>query len=474
MVLQAKRVLEDVGDITVLIEDEDHLVRAGRPGAGDHVVRGGVQRGRGGHLVEGVRLYHRPEGTPAETRLHLLHRLVGADLHGLLGRVGLVDLRDDVVVVFDRVDHRVDVAAVVVQVGLERGQIVRLRVADRVGEGAQLGDADLAVGCGLGVLGVRGRHGQRGGHVDAGLLDCQRVCPQRLFFGLCDVGVRAVGQGEDRGDADDADGPREGGHEGAALLRHQVVEGEGQGGQEAHRRAARGLGLAPVLGGGHEGVGVGDDAAVGQLDDAGRVLVGQLGVVRDHDNEAVAGHVAQQVHDLHARLGVEGAGGFVGQQDLGVVDEGARDGDALHLSARHLRGLLVDVVLQADTLKSIEGALAALGAGNTREGQGQLDVRENALVRDQVVGLENEANAVVAVGVPVARLVVLRRNTVDDEVAALKTIEPTDDVEHRRLARAGLAQHGHKLVVAERHGDLVERHLHEVGGLVGLDDLLEL
>ena len=132
------------------------------------------------------------------------------------------------------------------------------------------------------------------------------------------------------------------------------------------------------------------------------------------------------------------------------------------------------MVLQADTLKSIEGALAALGAGNTREGQGQLDVRENALVRDQVVGLENEANAVVAVGVPVARLVVLRRNTVDDEVAALKTIEPTDDVEHRRLARAGLAQHGHKLVVAERHGDLVERHLHEVGGLVGLDDLLEL
>ena len=95
-------------------------------------------------------------------------------------------------------------------------------------------------------------------------------------------------------------------------------------------------------------------------------------------------------------------------------------------------------------------------------------------MRDQVVGLENEANAVVAVGVPVARLVVLRRNTVDDEVAALKTIEPTDDVEHRRLARAGLAQHSHKLVVAGRHGDLVERHLHEVGGLVGLDDLLEL
>ena len=95
-------------------------------------------------------------------------------------------------------------------------------------------------------------------------------------------------------------------------------------------------------------------------------------------------------------------------------------------------------------------------------------------MRDQVVGLEDEADAVVAVGVPVAGLVVLHRNAVDDEVTTLETVEASDDVEHRRLTGAGLTQHGHKLVVAERHGDLVERHLHEVGGLVGLDDLLEL
>ena len=196
--------------------------------------------------------------------------------------------------------------------------------------------------------------------------------------------------------------------------------------------------------------------------------------MRDHDDEAVAGHVAQQVHDLHAGCGVEGTGRFVGQQNLGVVDEGARDGDTLHLAARHLRGLLVDVVLQADAFKGIEGALAALGAGDTGQGEGQLDVGQDTLVWDQVVGLEDEADAVVAVGVPVAGLVVLRRNTVDDEVAALEAVEAADDVEHRRLAGAGLAQHGHKLVVAERHGDLVERHLHEVGGLIGLDDLLEL
>ena len=96
----------------------------------------------------------------------------------------------------------------------------------------------------------------------------------------------------------------------------------------------------------------------------------QLGVVRHHDDEAVAGHVAQQVHDLHARLRVEGAGGLVGQKDLRVIDEGARDGDALHLAARHLRGLLVDVVLQANARQCVEGALATLGARDARQGQG--------------------------------------------------------------------------------------------------------
>ena len=229
MVFQPQGVFEEVGDVAVLVQDQDDLVRAARPGSGDHVVRGGIQRGRGGHLIEGVRQHHRPEGTRAETGFHLLHRLVGADLHGRLGRVGLVDLRDDVVVVLDRVDHRVDAAAVIVQVGLEGGQVVGLRIADRVGEGAQLRDADLAVGRGLRILRVRGRHGQRGRHVDAGFLDRQRIRAQRLLFSFRDIGVGAVGQREDRGDADDADGPREGGHEGAALLRHQVVGRQRQG-----------------------------------------------------------------------------------------------------------------------------------------------------------------------------------------------------------------------------------------------------
>ena len=56
-------------------------------------------------------------------------------------------------------------------------------------------------------------------------------------------------------------------------------------------------------------------------------------------------------------------------------------------------------------------------------------------MRDQVVGLENEANAVVAVGVPIARLVVLRRDSVDDQVTTLEAVQAANDVEHRRFTR---------------------------------------
>ena len=56
--------------------------------------------------------------------------------------------------------------------------------------------------------------------------------------------------------------------------------------------------------------------------------------MRDHDDEALPRDLLDQFHDLHARFGIERARRFVGEQDLGVVDEGAGDGDPLHLPAR--------------------------------------------------------------------------------------------------------------------------------------------
>ncbi len=171
-----------------------------------------------------------------------------------------------------------------------------------------------------------------------------------------------------------------------------------------------------------------------EVDDARGVLVGKVGVVRDHDDQAVLGDLLEQVHDLHGGGGVKGAGGLVGKEDLRVVDEGAGDGHALHLAARELVGKLVDVLPQADLLERLPGSLLALGGRDAREREGELDVLQDGLVRDEVVALEHEADAVVAVGVPVVVLVLLGGDAIDDEVAGIEVVEAADDVEHRGLA----------------------------------------
>ena len=62
--------------------------------------------------------------------------------------------------------------------------------------------------------------------------------------------------------------------------------------------------------------------------------------------------LVEERHDLVAGLGVEVAGGFVGEDDGGLVDEGAGDGDALTLTAGELVGLVHHAAAEADGLEN--------------------------------------------------------------------------------------------------------------------------
>ena len=84
-------------------------------------------------------------------------------------------------------------------------------------------------------------------------------------------------------------------------------------------------------------------------------LAGNVGFVRDEHNGVAAGMQAlEHRHDFDAGLRVEIPGRLVGEQDGRIVDERARDGDALALTARQL-------------VRTMGGAL------------GELDLRERAL-----------------------------------------------------------------------------------------------
>ena len=74
--------------------------------------------------------------------------------------------------------------------------------------------------------------------------------------------------------------------------------------------------------------------------------------------------VADQLKDLARRLGVERAGRFVAQQNLGVRRQRAGNGDALLLTAGELRGIGLRLVGQADRLQKLLRARSRLTAAD--------------------------------------------------------------------------------------------------------------
>ena len=176
----------------------------------------------------------------------------------------------------------------------------------------------------------------------------------------------------------------------------------------------------------------------------------------DHDDQPVLGDLLQQLHDLHGGFGVQSAGGFVSQQDLGIVDQRPGDGHTLHLTAGHLIGLLVQLVAQAHLFQRFDGSAAALGFLDAGEGQGQFHVGQDTLVGDQVIALEHKADGVVAVGVPVTGLVILGGFTPDDQVTGGIAVQTADDVQQGGLAAAGLTQHSHELRRTELDADTLQ------------------
>ena len=129
---------------------------------------------------------------------------------------------------------------------------------------------------------------------------------------------------------------------------------------------------------------------------------------------------------------------------------------------------------KAHSVERRQCALLALAGRKPGKGQRELHIRENRLVRNEVVALEDKANAMVAVGVPVLVGVVLGRDAVDDNVARVGVVKAAKDVEHGCLTRARWAQNGSKLVVPKRNRHVVERDLRERRHLIGLADVLQL
>ena len=132
------------------------------------------------------------------------------------------------------------------------------------------------------------------------------------------------------------------------------------------------------------------------------------------------------------------------------------------------------MLLEPDLDQRLLGAAGALAGADAADRQRQLNVAEHALVRDEIVALEDEADRVVAVAVPVAVGVTLGGDAVDDQVAVVVAVETPDDIQQGGLAGAALSEDGDKFAVPQVQRYALKRLLYQRAGFIYFSDVFYL
>ena len=196
-----------------------------------------------------------------------------------------------------------------------------------------------------------------------------------------------------------------------------------------------------------------DDLAVVESDLTLALFGNERVVGDDHEGRAVLVELVEQAEDDLLVGFVQVAGGFVGQQQLGVVDEGAGHAHALLLAAGELARQVGGAVGEADAVEGLEGFLLV---GHRVVVLGNHDVLEGGEVADEVELLEDEADGTAAhlgefVGGEVGDVV-----PVEHDGALGSGVHGTDDVHEGGLAGAGGADDGDPLAARDFQRDVVQ------------------
>ena len=201
---------------------------------------------------------------------------------------------------------------------------------------------------------------------------------------------------------------------------------------------------------------VGDNITVEEVDDALGVAGVLDGVGYHEDGGAFAVELGEEFHYLFAVLGVEVTGGLVGEDELGVGDDGAGDGYPLLLTSGELLGEVGGAVGDVHALEDVVDHLLALRGLDLHVDEGQLHVLEDVQFVYEVEALEYEAD--VAFAVLGALFLFQRAYFLAEELVLARggVVEEAEDVEEGGFAAAGGAHNGYELTLLDVEGDVVE------------------
>ncbi len=181
--------------------------------------------------------------------------------------------------------------------------------------------------------------------------------------------------------------------------------------------------------------------------------------------------IAKQRQHFLTGLGVERAGGLVGEQQGRLVGERAGDRHALALAAGERAGQHVGLLGDAHPLQQLEGAPAALAARHAGVEHGQLDVAHDRRLGQQVVLLEDEAHLLVADRRQLGAAQALDLLAVEREAAAGGPVEAAEDRHQRALAGTRRPDQRHELAARDVEIDSAQS-VHR--GAVGAVDLFQV
>ena len=163
------------------------------------------------------------------------------------------------------------------------------------------------------------------------------------------------------------------------------------------------------------------DAAVG--------LARDIGVVCNHE-DGVAGFVqiTEDFEDDFFVGFVEIAGRLIGEDELGLIDERASDGDALLLASGKLRGEMREAISEPDAPEGFGGLMLV---GHGVEILREHDVFERREIGDEVELLEYEADFLRAHAIQLGSRDIGDVVSIEPDFAAAGTIEAADQIHQR-------------------------------------------
>ena len=166
-------------------------------------------------------------------------------------------------------------------------------------------------------------------------------------------------------------------------------------------------------------------------------------------------------------LGVEGAGGFVKDEDGRVLEDGTGDGDALALTAAETAAAVADVCVVA--VLALEDELVGigdLGCFDDLFHRGVLDA-EGYIIEEGVVEEDGFLVDVADEGAQVVEAEVLDVDAVDEDLAVGDIMVARHEIDQRALAGARLSDEGDGFAFGYDEVDAVD----DLDGAVGIGEM---